>query len=72
VCTTNVILPLSILLRLFILLRYLIASRRFLFVQALQLPEASLGGGGDGDGSLIAAAVVVNTDDSVSAMIASI
>jgi hypothetical protein len=33
--------------------------------QALQLPEASLGGGGDGEGSLIAAAVVVNTDDTV-------
>jgi hypothetical protein len=31
----------------------------------LKLPAASLGGGGDGDGSLVAAAVVINTDDTV-------
>ena len=29
------------------------------------LPDASLGGGGNSDGSLVAVAVVVNTDDKV-------
>ena len=29
----------------------------------LMLPETSIGGGGNGEGSLVAVAVVVNTDD---------
>jgi len=29
------------------------------------LPDASLGGGGNGDGSLVAVAVVVNNDDTM-------
>ena len=32
-------------------------------LNSMMLPDASLGGGGNGDGSLVAHAVVVNTED---------